>query len=344
MSLLEVSGIRKGEGRNAVLKEISFDQQQFQKIAIAGESGSGKSTLLKIIGGLVQPDAGEVFFEGERVKGPYERLIPGQPGMAYLSQHYELRNSYRVEEVLAYANLLSEEEAGALYEVCRIGHLLKRRTDQLSGGERQRIALARLLITSPRLLLLDEPYSNLDLIHKEILKSVIGDIGEKLKITCLLVSHDPLDTLSWADEILVMKDGQLLQRGAPAEIYRRPLNTYIAGLFGTYSLISPVKSVAVFRLLGIEANGKSLFFRPEDFKIVSPGPGALPANAGKLMPSTRPVTIKAVVNKVTFLGSSYELEVSFAGNKVTVRTGERYFEKGDTLDIAPPSQLHYITE
>ncbi|HWK04200.1 MAG TPA: ABC transporter ATP-binding protein [Puia sp.] len=332
MNLLEVSAIRKGEGENAILKETSFVQQRFRKIAIAGESGSGKSTLLKIIGGLVQSDAGEVLFEGERVKGPYERLIPGQPGMAYLSQHYELRNSYRVEEVLEYANLLSAGEAGALYEVCRIGHLLKRRTDQLSGGERQRIALARLLITSPRLLLLDEPYSNLDLIHKGILKSVIEDIGEQLKITCLLVSHDPLDTLSWADEILVMRDGQVLQRGTPTEIYRRPLNTYIGGLFGTYSLIGPAQAAPFFRLMGVEANGKSFFYRPEDFKIVSRGPGV------------SPVTIKAVVNKVTFLGSSFELEVSFAGNNVKVRTGERHFEKGDTVDIVPPSQLHYITE
>src|ERR1700738_5338245 len=130
MDLLKVWGIRKGEGRDAMLKETSFSQQKGWKIAIAGESGSGKSTLLKIIAGLVQPDAGEVVFDGGKVKGPYERLIPGHPGIAYLSQHFELRNSYRVEEVLGYANLLSDEEAGTLYEVCRIGHLLKRKTDQ----------------------------------------------------------------------------------------------------------------------------------------------------------------------------------------------------------------------
>jgi len=348
MNLLEVSGIRQGEGRDAVLKDTSFVQQKFWKIAIAGESGSGKSTLLKIIGGLMPADEGTVFFEGERVKGPYERLIPGQPGIAYLSQHYELRNSYRVEEVLGYANLLPEAEAASLYDVCRISHLLSRRTNQLSGGERQRIALARLLITSPRLLLLDEPFSNLDLIHKGILKSVIRDIGDKLKITCILVSHDPLDSLSWADEILVMKDGRIVQRGAPVQVYRRPVNTYVAGLFGNYSLINAAQSAVILRLLGMPMNGQSLFFRPEDFKIVAGNPGVTgaPMPDKSFVPGVggRGATFKSTVNKVVFLGGHYELDVSFAGNNITVRTGERHYEKGDTVMIVMPSQIHFLTE
>src|SRR5260221_5132483 len=125
MNLLNVLGVSKREGKNWVLKEINFSQQKFRKIAIAGESGSGKTTLLKIIAGLIQPDMGQVLFEEVSVKGPFERLIPGQPGIAYMSQHFELRNSYRVEEVLEYANLLSEEEPEAIYRVCRIDHLRK---------------------------------------------------------------------------------------------------------------------------------------------------------------------------------------------------------------------------
>ena len=134
MALLKVSAISKQQGTQAVLQEISFTQKKFQKLAIVGESGSGKSTLLKIIGGLVQPDAGEVLFENIRVEGPNERLIPGHPKMAYLSQHFELRNNYRVEEILEYANTLPENEAQTLYEICHIRHLLKRKTDQVSGG------------------------------------------------------------------------------------------------------------------------------------------------------------------------------------------------------------------
>ncbi|HEY0610611.1 MAG TPA: ATP-binding cassette domain-containing protein, partial [Chitinophaga sp.] len=163
MSLLNVSAISKQQDGAFILKDISFEQRRFQHIAIAGETGSGKSTLLKVIGGLAQPDSGQVTFEGGRVKGPNEVLIPGHPGVAYLSQYFELRHNYWVEEILSYANKLTDEEAQNIYEICQIDHLFRRRTDQLSGGEKQRIALARLLTTSPRLLLLDEPFSNLDM-------------------------------------------------------------------------------------------------------------------------------------------------------------------------------------
>jgi len=112
-----------------------------------------------------------------------------------------------MEELLSYSNQLSDEMAHAIFEVCMISHLMKRKNDQLSGGERQRVAIAKLLISSPKLLLLDEPFSNLDLIHKNILKDVIQEIGDKLNITCLMVSHDPTDTLSWADQIMIMQHG-----------------------------------------------------------------------------------------------------------------------------------------
>src|ERR1700722_3033857 len=219
MDLLQVVGV---DARGGALRGISFSQQRGQKLAVAGATGSGKSTLLKMIAGLVQPDEGVILFDGLRVSGPAETLVPGHPDIAYLSQDFELRNNYRVDEVLSYANELTEEEAGLLYAICRIDHLLRRRTDQLSGGERQRIALARLLVRPPKLLLLDEPYSNLDRVHKEILRSVIGDIADSMGISCILVSHDPQDILSWADEILVLNGGRLIQKASPERVYRQP--------------------------------------------------------------------------------------------------------------------------
>lgn len=318
MNLLEVSGVRKQEGGEEVLKGVSFTQKAFQKIAIAGESGSGKSTLLKIIGGLTQADGGEVLFENVKVKGPLERLLPGQPGIAYLSQHYELRNHYRMEEILSYANLLSDEEAETLYEVCRINHLMKRKNDQLSGGEKQRVALARLLTTAPRLLILDEPFSNLDPIHKNTLKTVIREIGERLKITCLLVSHDPLDTLSWADEIIIMKDGQILQQGAPEQVYSQPADEYAAALFGSYNMVPSAAAKDFNSLPGVHVNVKSLFIRPERFQITGQSE----------------YTLKGKIKEVNFMGSTYEIAVQLPSSVVTVKTGNGGHQQGDEIYLS----------
>ncbi len=217
------------------VEKLSFTQLKGQRIAIVGETGSGKSNLLKMIAGLAATVGGVIHFEGQRVLGPLERLIPGQPGIAYLSQHFELWNNYRVSDVLSYANDLSPEAAATLYRLCDIAHLLDRRTDQLSGGERQRIALARLLVRPPQLLLLDEPFSNLDMIHKRTLKQTVRETAAHFGISCILVSHDPFDVLSWADEVLILRNGQLVQQGPPLEIYTRPIDEYAAALLGDYT-------------------------------------------------------------------------------------------------------------
>ncbi|WP_114777397.1 ABC transporter ATP-binding protein [Botryobacter ruber] len=318
MSLLTVSGISVKENSKFALQDVTFSQEPFQKIAIAGETGSGKSTLLQTIAGLVEPTAGEVLFNNKKVIGPVEKLVPGHPDIAYLSQQFELAQFLRVEQVLRYANKQSAAEAQLLYEVCRITHLLERKTNQLSGGERQRIALARLLTSHPRLLLLDEPFSNLNITHKNTLKAVIRDISEKLGITCILVSHDPHDTLSWADEILVLQEGQVIQRGTPELVYRHPVNEYAASLFGNYNLLSAAATKAFAALPGISvpSTDKSMLIRPEAFKLLTAGQG-----------------IAGEVTQVNFFGSHYELEVQVPGSTVTVRTGDRNFAAGDTINL-----------
>lgn len=317
MSFLEVSGINVVEEGNTILKNISFKQQEFQNIAIAGETGSGKSSLLQTIAGLVQPQSGQVLFEGKKVRGPHDVLVPGHPGIAYLSQQYELPQFLRVEQVLKYANTLTTEEADFIFDICRITHLLKRRTNQLSGGEKQRIALAKLLISAPRLLLLDEPFSNLDMVHKNTLKAVIRDIGESLEITCILISHDPADTLSWADEILVMKEGQLLQQGTPEQVYQQPVNEYVAGLFGKYNLIS-TKLANSFPGVTVNAKQKQVLVRPECFKLVPDEKQGLPVT----------------VNKVTFYGTHYEAEVILAATTLTVKSIAPPAHEGDKVYLS----------
>ena len=318
MNLLEVSGLTKRQGSTLAVNKVSFTQKPLQKIAIAGETGSGKSTLLKMIAGLIQPDEGEVIFENERVLGPEEKLLPGHPAIGYLSQHFELRNNYRVEEILSMSLKLSEEEAEVIYEVCRINHLLKRRTDQLSGGEKQRIATARLLISTPKLILLDEPFSNLDMVHKSILKEVIRDIVERLNITCILISHDPVDLLSWADEIIVMKDAEIIQQGSPLQIYRQPGNEYTAALFGKYNLLSPSLLQAYSDQSGIKLNEGNTFIRPENFKLVTSEKEAL----------------RGVVQEVNFLGNTFEVMIQVKEEMITLKTEKENIVKGDIVFVA----------
>jgi len=316
MNLLEVSGVSRKEQEYYVVKGIRFTQQAFQKLAIAGATGSGKTTLLKMIAGLTEPTEGTILFNNERVKGPNERLLPGHASIAYLSQHFELRNHYRVNEILAMASKISETEALLIYEVCRIGHLLKRWTHQLSGGEKQRIALARLVVSSPQLLLLDEPYSNLDPFHKGILKSVVDDLSTELNITCILVSHEPIDTLSWADEILILKDGELIQKGSPEEIYKQPINEYAAALFGRYNLLNSTLVNEFSAYYNLETNGAKSFFRPEDFKLVKKGYG-----------------LEAIVNEVKFMGSFYEVAAEVDGNNIIIHANGNSISKGDVIYI-----------
>ncbi len=290
MHLLAVEDISKEEEGRTLVKEVRFSIAANKKIALMGETGSGKSTVMKMVAGLVQASSGNAYFEGQRIKGPDEVLLPGHPAIAYLSQHFELRSNYRVHELLEMANKMEDEEAAEIYLICRINHLLDRKVHQLSGGERQRIALARLLVGKPRLLLLDEPFTNLDLFNNRIINEVIHQVSSKMAITCVLVSHDPVEVLSWADELLIMKHGQLVFQGSPKEAYSNPKDEYIAGLLGEYNLISPEQKM-LYQLFGVEERGKPFFIRPEKIGVgIDPTKG-----------------IPGTVIDVKFLGAHYRL-------------------------------------
>ena len=299
MALLEVHHISKQQPDRTILDKLSFQQEAGQKIAITGESGAGKSTLLKIIAGHIQADAGTILFNGERVSGPEEKLLPGHKDIGYLSQHYELHNNYIVKDLIFFQMQVEEAEAKQLFEICRISHLLERRTNQLSGGEKQRIALCKLLVKHPKLLLLDEPFSNLDPINKSTLKAVLEDISRRLQITCLLASHEPYDTLSWADKILVMREARIVQEGTPQEIYYNPVSEYVAGMFGKYNWLTPLQAA----WFGLAANGKEVMLRPESFCLC-------PKNSEG---------IKGTLQKISFFGHFYEAEVLVKDLKIIVR-------------------------
>jgi len=296
--LLSVTHLSLAEQGVQVLAPLSFELAAGQRLAVVGASGAGKSTLLQLLAGLVQPSTGEVRVAGRRVMRPADALVPGHPGVAYLSQKSELPKFLRVEQVLRYASQRPAAEAQALLTLCRIAHLLGRKTHELSGGEQQRVALARLLLGAPRLLLLDEPFSNLDRGHKRELQQVLEDVGNQLNITSILVSHDAADTLGWANELLVLRRGQLVQRGTPQQLYQQPATAYVGGLLGDFSLLHGPDRPA--QPAGSPAT--ALLLRPEQLRLGRPKAAGQPGQ----------------VRAVRYQGSHYEVEVQLAASVVRV--------------------------
>jgi iron(III) transport system ATP-binding protein len=237
-SMLEVHGLCKQVSEIFSLGEVSFVQHPGERLAIAGSSGSGKSTLLQLLAGHQSPERGSIHLHGKRVLGPHEQLLPGHPGLAYLPQNCDLPHHYYVHELFSYANQWEAQLGKDLFAWCRIDHLLDRRHQEISGGEKQRIALALLLISSPNWLLLDEPFSHLDAINKAILQQVLQEVAQRLSITCLLCSHHPEDIFSWAERLLVIRDGKIIADDTPMSLYTSPPDTYVAGLLGEYQLVS----------------------------------------------------------------------------------------------------------
>jgi ABC-type sugar transport system ATPase subunit len=320
MQWLSVNQVFKKLTDRPVVDGVSFSLQSGTRLGIAGETGAGKSSLLKIMAGLMQPDQGTVLFEEKRVLGPDEKLLPGHPHIAYLSQHFELINHYRVSEFLALTSQLEKEQAERLYSICGIDHLLDRKTSQLSGGERQRVALANALGKQPRLLLLDEPFSNLDPAHKENIKELLRNLEQALLVTVLIVSHDAADLLSWADTILLLQNGRVVQEGTPFSLYLHPLNAYCAGLLGPYAEV-PGEWLA--QLAGHDRShliSPCYFVRPEHFSISHVQESAL----------SKPLTIESV----QFMGSHTLVVAHCEGLTVKISTSDRSYKKGQSAHLS----------
>jgi len=246
------------------ISNITFDIKRGHIVAVIGESGSGKSTLLKSIFGLLKVDEGEVLFNGKRVLGPHEQLIPGHKEMKIVTQDFSL-NIYakvydNIASVLSNTDVKSKEEKTVkMMQHLHIEHLRNKRITELSGGEQQRVAIARALVTDTSLLLLDEPFSQVDALLKNQLRADIKRIAAETGVTVIIVSHDPADGLFLADELLLIKDGQLIQKGKPSFVYNHPEHIYTAQLLGNAVAINAEEALK----LGITAKGKSVVFYPE---------------------------------------------------------------------------------
>ena len=320
-TILELQNItRKYNEGNPAVNGINLQVKQYEKLALVGETGSGKSTLLKIAAGLIPSETGKVVFNGSEIENPKDKLIPGHPDIAYLSQHFELPKFITVEEHLFDPYEMTEEEAQRVYRACQIDHLLNADTRFLSGGEKQRVALAKLILAQPQLLFLDEPFSNLDPIRKQEIKKVVYTLNEELLITTVMVSHEPQDVLPWADSIVVLRDSGLVQHGTPQDIYDHPNNEYVAGLFGKYNLLDAKdwgnSAISKYKMIG-----DRILIRPEQFCI------------------HRESSMKgyeAIIQEIKYFGSYDELLVSANGFEILLKANVGEFKREQKIRISSP--------
>ena len=233
--MLKVDNISFGYTSKEVLKNISFKAKKGDYIAVIGESGCGKSTLLEIIYGLLHIEKGAVYWNNKKLLGPNFYLIPGEDFMKYLPQDFDLMPYITVEENIGKnISILDpnrEQRINELLEVVDMTAFLKTKVKNLSGGQKQRVALAKVIAKEPEILLLDEPFSHIDNFRKNKLRRDLFKYLKSKNIMCIVATHDTTDALSFADEILVIKDGELVAKNTPESLYNKPKNAYVASFF-----------------------------------------------------------------------------------------------------------------
>jgi spermidine/putrescine ABC transporter ATP-binding subunit len=237
---IEVENLTKRFGALVVVDGISFAIEEGELFTLLGPSGCGKTTLLRLIAGFYAPDGGEVRFDGRVVND----VPPHERGIGMVFQNYALWPHMTVTGNIAYGlklRKLGQAEIGKrvkeVLDKVRLAGLGERYPGQLSGGQQQRVALARALVLNPKILLLDEPLSNLDAKIRIEVRAEIRTLQKELGITTVYVTHDQEEALTLSDRIAVFNQGKVLQVGAPKTLYERPANRFVADFIGINNLI-----------------------------------------------------------------------------------------------------------
>ncbi len=219
-----------------ILTDVSFQLAEGEHLCVMGESGSGKSTLVKAIYGLLDLKSGALFWKDQQILGPAFHLVPGMDFFKYVPQNFDLMPYTSVEENIAkFLSRFYMEEAqqrtAELLEVIEMKAFAKQKVKDLSGGQQQRVAIARALAKEPELILLDEPFSQIDNFKKNSLRRRLFSYLKKKNISCIVATHDGNDALSFADQMIVIKDNAILAKGTPKDLYQNPKEHYVAALF-----------------------------------------------------------------------------------------------------------------
>lgn len=240
--MLEVKNISKRFEKTIAVENASFEVKTGEILALTGESGCGKSTLLRIIGGLEKAERGSIILDGTDITD----LPPEKRKFGFVFQNLSLFPHLSIEKNILFSIPRKARKTNQLDELLRMTGLTgleKRYPHQLSGGQQQRAALARALAIDPKLLILDEPFSSLDELVKAKIRDEVFELLHKLGITTIMVSHQANDSFLIADRLVIMREGRILQKGTPSEIYQTPNSAYVSDFFGASVIIKGEKKL-----------------------------------------------------------------------------------------------------
>lgn len=312
MSYLKVENINKKFGNFNALNNINFEINEGEFVCFLGPSGCGKTTLLRIISGLEDETSGKIYLKEEDITN----LPPAKRNFGIVFQSYVLFPNMTAGENIAYGlknkKIPKDEIEKTVNDVLSLVGLLEckdKYPNKLSGGQQQRIAIARSIALSPRVLLLDEPLSALDAKVREHLRREIKNIQSKLGITTIMVTHDQEEALTMADRIIVMNNSKIEQIGTPEEIYKKPVNKFVADFVGNVNFF--------------ELNGEKRAIRPEEVKCSL---------------SEQEDYLKGTIKSVEFRGAFYRIIIDLDADikdimvdVISVKMEEKDFKVGDTI-------------
>ncbi|MGV8945849.1 MAG: ABC transporter ATP-binding protein [Lutibacter sp.] len=304
--MLKAVNISFGYTSKEVIKNISFKANKGDYIAIIGESGSGKSTLLETIYGLLHIEKGTVYWNDQKLLGPNFRLIPGEDFMKYLPQDFDLMPYTTVEENIgkhiSSQDKNKEKRIKELLKVVDMVEFSQTKVKNLSGGQKQRVALAKVIAKEPEVLLLDEPFSHIDNFRKNKLRRDLFKYLKSKNILCIVATHDTTDALSFADQILVIKNGKLMAKNTPEKLYTNPKSAYVASFF------DEINKIPLSELDASNTSTETMLCYPNEIIF------------------SKKSTLKATVIASYFKGSHYLIEAVLSKTKL-------FFEHSSTLKI-----------
>ena len=294
--MLKIKNISFAYTQKEVIKNVSFSVQNGSYLAILGESGCGKSTLLEIIYGLLHIEKGAVYYNEEKLLGPKFKLIPGEDFMKYLPQDFDLMPYTTVEENIGkHISPLDPKKNSRIDELLQVVDMVsykKTKVKNLSGGQKQRVAIAKVIAKEPKILLLDEPFSHIDNFRKNKLRRSLFSYLKSKNITCIVATHDSTDALSFADDIIILKNGKIIEKGTPFKVYNNPKNAYVGSFF------DEINAIPQYKLNSDTTSKKLQLLYPNAIKV------------------TKNSAIKVTVLNSYFKGSHYLIEADLKGTPV----------------------------